>query len=79
MGRGLTGRRNRQAGYECPSVFVILKKKTGSDHGDVYCTDDIECAAGDVMTMYIKGYRNFGSYYGTAGNLVACIEWDNGF
>ena len=48
-------------------------------HGDVYCTDDIECAAGDVMTMYIKGYRNFGSYYGTAGNLVACIDWDNGF
>lgn len=52
---------------------------SGNNHGDVYCTDDIECAAGDVMTMYIKGYRNYGNYYGTAGNLVACIDWDNGF
>ena len=52
---------------------------SASDHGDINCTDDIECAAGDVMTMYIKGYRNFGKYYGTAGNLVVCIDWDNGF
>ena len=50
-----------------------------STQSDIYCTDDIECAAGDVMTMYVKGYNYWGKYYGTAGNLVACIEWDNGF
>ena len=55
------------------------REHSSSNHGDINCTDDIECAAGDVMTMYIKGYRNFGKYYGTAGNLVVCINWDNGF
>lgn len=49
------------------------------EHGDIECTDDIECSAGDVMTMYIKGYQYWGKWYGTAGNLVVCIDWNNGF
>ena len=43
------------------------------------CSLDLECAAGDVMTAYIKGYSYWGTIYGTVGNLTACIDWDNGY
>ena len=40
---------------------------------------DVECAAGDVICVYIKGTEYFGTMTGMVGYLVACINWDNGF
>lgn len=38
---------------------------------------DMACNAGDVITVYASSN---GSYYNTiCTNLIACIDWDNGF
>ena len=42
-------------------------------------TEDIECASGDVLEVYLKGYSYWGHTIGSVGMLVACIDWDNGF
>ena len=40
---------------------------------------DLECAAGDVLTLYSAGYDFWGEIYGGVGGFCACIDWDNGF
>ena len=41
-------------------------------------TQDVECAAGDVVTIYMKGHNKQHSRYGGVANMTACINWDNG-
>lgn len=42
-------------------------------------SEDLECAAGDVLTLYSAGYDFWGEIYGGVGGFCACIDWDNGF
>lgn len=54
----------------------------GAQHASQYnavWTDDIACAAGDTIIIWIKGGTQMGSTVGSAGRLAACIDWDNGF
>ena len=54
----------------------------GAQHASQYnavWTDDIACAAGDTIIIWVKGGTQMGSMVGSAGRLAACIDWDNGF
>lgn len=54
----------------------------GTQHASQYnatWTDDIQCAAGDTVTIWIKGGAQLRQTVGSAGRLAACIDWDNGF
>lgn len=41
-------------------------------------SESLTCNAGDVISLRLRGY-NYGGVYGSAGGLIACIDWDNGF
>ena len=51
-------------------------KTSWSNHAQT-CSQDITCAAGDVISIY--GRSGSTSNYIYAGNLTACINWDTGF
>lgn len=40
------------------------------------CTADISCSAGDTIEIYARSRST--SYRNIVGQLVACIDWDNG-
>lgn len=73
-------------GYSLRSFNTRLYKNgtaVGTTHthtgdGDSVFSEDLECAAGDVVEVYFKGLYYFRVYYGSAGNLAACIDWDIG-
>lgn len=52
---------------------------SSSNQAGTLVTEDIACSAGDVMTVYLKRTSYFGTTYGGVCNLVASIDWDNGF
>lgn len=47
------------------------------DNGYSSCSIDLACAAGDNVEVY--GQCRGTNYPIAVGNLVACIDWDNGF
>lgn len=49
---------------------------THTGDGDSVYSEDLTCAAGDVVEVWLKGVDYFGVSYGSAGNLAACINWD---
>lgn len=70
------------SGYAVKSQLYQNGVAVGSQKtttGATVCSLDLECAAGDTITVYVTGYSYWGTMYGTIGNLVACINWNNGF
>lgn len=70
--------------YQTAITSRLYKNGTaaGTQHASQYnavWTDDITCAAGDTITIWLKGGTQVGSKVGSAGRLAACINWDNGF
>lgn len=70
--------------YQTVITSRLYKNGTaaGTQHQSKYnavWTDDITCAAGDAITIWLKGGTQVGSTVGSAGRLAACINWDNGF
>ena len=41
--------------------------------------NDVECAAGDVLTAYLQGYKYWSYTLGYVTMMVASIDWDYGF
>lgn len=70
------------SGYSVKSQLYQNGVAVGSQQtttSSIVCSLDLECAAGDAITVYVTGYDYWGVMYGTIGNLVACINWNNGF
>ena len=70
------------SGYSVKSQLYQNGVAVGSQQmttSSIVCSLDLECAAGDAITVYVTGYSYWGTIYGTIGNLVACINWNNGF
>lgn len=57
---------------------VASTAHTHYGEGDSTFEQDMECAAGDTVEVWLKGKYNWGTIYGAAGSLAACINWDIG-
>lgn len=62
--------------YKNGTAAGTSKSHTGD--GDAQFSEDMACAAGDTIEVWLKGASKWGTLYGAAGNLAACINWDIG-
>lgn len=66
------------SGYEVKSRLYVNGSAKGTEHSSQtpeVCTEDLTVSANDVVTLWVRGYSDSGTW-GSVSDLTACIDWN---